>query len=157
MALRDLILASLHHLAMLLLIAALVAEWILLRAPLDNRQVTRLVRVDAGYGLAALLILAIGALRVRYGLKGTGYYLHNPWFWAKLGTFAAIGLLSLVPTLRLLGWRRQARLQPTWSPNAAQVRTLQRLIGVELGLLAVLVVLAAAMARYGMTLLVLPI
>ncbi|XQA62851.1 DUF2214 family protein [Xanthomonas sacchari] len=84
-------------------------------------------------------------------------YLHTSWFWAKLGTFAAIGLISLVPTLRLLGWRRQARLQPTWSPNAAQVRTLQRLIGVELGLLAVLVVLAAAMARYGMTLLVLPI
>ncbi|WP_226980501.1 DUF2214 family protein [Xanthomonas sp. LMG 12459] len=100
--------------------------------------------------MAALLILAIGALRVRYGLKGADYSLHTPWFWAKLGTFAAIGLLSLVPTLRLLRWRRQARLQPTWSPNAAQVRTLQRLIGVELGLLAVLVVLAAAMARNGM-------
>ncbi|WP_440985369.1 DUF2214 family protein [Xanthomonas sontii] len=149
----DLLLAALHHLAMLLLIAALVVEWTLLRAPPDHRQLTRLVRVDAGYGLAALLILAIGALRVRYGLKGAGYYLHTSWFWAKLGTFAAIGLISLVPTLRLLGWRRQARLLPTWSPNAAQVRTLQRLIGVELGLLAVLVVLvvlAAAMARNGM-------
>ncbi|WP_017911805.1 DUF2214 family protein [Xanthomonas sp. SHU 166] len=150
MALRDLILASLHHLAMLLLIATLVAEWTLLRAPLDRHQLARLVRADAGYGLAALLILVVGALRVRYGLKGADYYLHTPWFWAKLGTFAAIGLLSLVPTLRLLRWRRQARLQPTWSPNAAQVRTLQRLIGVELGLLAVLVVLAAAMARNGM-------
>ncbi|MCW0464371.1 DUF2214 family protein [Xanthomonas sacchari] len=149
MALRDLILASLHHLAMLLLIAALVAEWTLLRAPPDHRQLARLVRADAGYGLAALLILVVGALRVRYGLKGADYYLHTPWFWAKLGTFAAIGLISLVPTLRLLRWRRQARLQPTWSPNAAQVRTLQRLIGVELGLLAVLVVLAAAMARDG--------
>ncbi|WP_295911886.1 DUF2214 family protein [uncultured Xanthomonas sp.] len=147
----DLLLAALHHLAMLLLIAALVAEWTLLRAPLERIQLTRLVRIDAMYGVAALLILAIGALRVRYGVKGADYYLHTPWFWAKLGTFAAIGLLSLVPTLRLLRWRRQARLQPTWSPDTAQVRTLQRLIGVELGLLAVLVVLAAAMARYGMT------
>ncbi len=94
---------------------------------------------------------------MRYGLKGADYHLHNPWFWAKLGAFAAIGLLSLVPTLRLLRWRRQARLEPAWSPNAAQVRTLQRLIGVELGLLAVLVVLAAAMARNGMPRLVLPI
>ncbi|MDY4341148.1 DUF2214 family protein [Xanthomonas sp. LF07-6] len=151
MALRDLILASLHHLAMLLLIAALVAEWTLLHAPLDHRQLARLVRADAGYGLAALLILVVGGLRVRYGLKGADYYLHNPWFWAKLGAFATIGLLSLVPTLRLLRWRRQARLQPTWAPDTAQVRTLQRLIGVELGLLAVLVVLAAAMARYGIS------
>ncbi|UYK84884.1 DUF2214 family protein [Xanthomonas sacchari] len=44
----DLLLAALHHLAMLLLIAALVAEWTLLRAPPDHRQLTRLVRVDAG-------------------------------------------------------------------------------------------------------------
>ncbi|MDV0438304.1 DUF2214 family protein [Xanthomonas sacchari] len=144
----DLLLAALHHLAMLLLIAALVAEWTLLRGPLERIQLTRLVRIDAIYGVAALLILAIGALRVRYGLKGADYYLHNPWFWAKLGTFAAIGLLSLVPTLRLLRWRRQARRQPDWAPPPAQVRTLQRLLGLELALVAALVVLAAAMARY---------
>ncbi|WP_420008406.1 DUF2214 family protein [Xanthomonas sacchari] len=146
----DLLLAALHHLAMLLLIAALVAEWALLRAPLARIPLTRLVRIDAMYGVAALLILAIGALRVRYGLKGADYYLHNPWFWAKLGTFAAIGLLSLVPTLRLLRWRRQARRQPDWAPPPAQVRTLQCLLGLELALVAVLVVLAAAMARYRM-------
>ncbi|MCW0402972.1 hypothetical protein NB689_003222 [Xanthomonas sacchari] len=146
----DLLLAALHHLAMLLLIAALVAEWALLRTPLARIQLTRLVRIDAMYGVAALLILAIGALRVRYGLKGADYYLHNPWFWAKLGTFAAIGLLSLVPTLRLLRWRRQARRQPDWTPPPTQVRTLQRLLGLELALVAVLVVLAAAMARYRM-------
>lgn len=51
-------------------------------AALDRPRLARLVRADAGYALAALLILAVGALCVRYGLKGTGYYLHTPWFWA---------------------------------------------------------------------------
>ncbi|WP_295966136.1 hypothetical protein [uncultured Xanthomonas sp.] len=52
MALRDLILASLHHLAMLLLIATLVAEWTLLRAPPDHRQLARLVPPTPATGWA---------------------------------------------------------------------------------------------------------
>ncbi|MET0550234.1 MAG: hypothetical protein ABW002_13300 [Xanthomonas sp.] len=44
MALRDLILAALRHLAMLLPIATLVAEWTLWRTPPDRRQLARLVR-----------------------------------------------------------------------------------------------------------------
>jgi len=87
---------------------------------------------------------------VRHGLKGQDYYLHNPWFWAKLGVFAAVGLLSLLPTLRLLRWRRQARLQPEFVPPPAQVAALHRIVSAELALLALLFVLAATMARYVM-------
>ncbi len=146
----DLLLAVLHHLAFLLLTAALVVEWTLLREPPHAPRLARLLRADAAYGLAALLILVVGGLRVRYGLKGQDYYLHNPWFWAKLGVFAAIGALSLLPTLRLLRWRRQARLQPGFVPPPAQVAALHRIVTIELALLALLFVLAATMARYAM-------
>jgi len=146
----DLTLAVLHHLAFLLLTAALVVEWTLLREPPHALRLARLLRADAAYGMAALLILAVGGLRVRYGLKGPDYYLHNPWFWAKLGVFAAIGLLSLQPTLRLLRWRRQARLQPGFVPPLVQVAALHRSVSAELALLALLFVLAATMARYVM-------
>lgn len=146
----DLSLAALHHLAFLLLTVALVVEWTLLREPPHPVRLARLLRADAAYGAAALLILVVGGLRVRYGLKAPDYYLHNPWFWAKLGVFAAIGLLSLLPTLRLLRWRRQARLQPGFVPPLPQAAALSRLVSVELVLLALLFVLAATMARYGM-------
>ncbi|WP_369941681.1 DUF2214 family protein [Xanthomonas medicagonis] len=146
----DLLLAVLHHLAVLLLTVALAVEWTLLREPPDAARLTRLLRADAGYGLAALAILVVGGLRVRYGLKGADSFLSNPWFWAKLGVFAAIGLLSLLPTLRLLRWRRQARARPDFVPAPAQVVTVFRVVSVELGLLALLFVLAATMARYGM-------
>jgi len=145
----DLLLAVLHHLAVLLLTVALTVEWTLLREPPDAARLTRLLRADAGYGLAALTVLVVGGLRVRYGLKGADYFLHNPWFLAKLGVFAAIGLLSLLPTLRLLRWRRQARARPDVVPAPAQVVTVFRVVSVELGLLALLFVLAATMARYG--------
>ncbi|MCC4598092.1 DUF2214 family protein [Xanthomonas campestris pv. phormiicola] len=146
----DLLLAVLHHLALLLLSAALVIEWTLLREPPHALRLARLLRADAAYGVAALLILIVGGLRVRYGLKGPDYYLHNPWFWAKLGVFATIGLLSLLPTLRLLRWRRQSRLQPGFVPPPVQVAALYRLVCAELGLLGLVFVLAATMARYGM-------
>ncbi|MBN6112960.1 DUF2214 family protein [Xanthomonas bonasiae] len=146
----DLTLAVLHHLAFLLLTAALVVEWTLLREPPHALRLARLLRADAVYGAAALLILVVGGLRVHYGLKGQDYYLHNLWFWAKLGVFAAIGLLSLLPTLRLLRWRRQARLQPGFVPPPVQVAALHRIVSAELALLALLFVLAATMARYGM-------
>jgi len=46
----DLLLAVLHHLAFLLLSAALVIEWTLLREPPHALRLARLLRADAAYG-----------------------------------------------------------------------------------------------------------
>lgn len=72
----------------------------------------------------------------------------RPRFWAKLGVFAAIGLVSLLPTLRLLGWRRQACVQPGLVPPA-QAATLYRFVSAELALSGLVLVPAAIMAGYG--------
>src|SRR5688572_1065845 len=97
--LTDLLLASLHHLLIFAIIAMLVTESVLLRGALDRNVVQRLAGVDLGYGISAMALIVVGVLRVAYGIKGYDFYLHNPWFHAKVGTFLLAGLISILPTL----------------------------------------------------------
>lgn len=145
----DLLLAAAHHVLVFGLVAMLVAESVLLHQPFDGTVARRLARIDAGYGLCAGLLLAVGALRVLYGVKSWYFYLHNPWFHAKLGLFLLAGLLSIVPTLRYLRWRRAWREDPGFLPTPGELARVRGLVRLQLVLLAAIFVLAAAVARYG--------
>jgi putative membrane protein len=147
--LTDLLLASLHHLLFFGLIAMLVSEASLLRGAIDNAVVQRLAKLDAGYGMTAGLLLAVGIGRVFYGIKGYDFYLHNPWFHAKIGCFVLVGLLSILPTLRFVRWRKALRADDGFVPPAAEVAAMARIIRFELVLVAAILVFAAMMARYG--------
>jgi putative membrane protein len=147
--LSDLILASLHHLLFFAVIAMLATQSALLRGPVDGAAIRRLAGVDLGYGLSAMALIAIGVARLAYGLKGHEFYLHNPWFHAKIGTFVLVGLLSVRPTMVYLRWRRTLRDNPGFVPDPAQVRQLSGLVRIELVLIAPIFVFAAMMARHG--------
>jgi putative membrane protein len=91
------------------------------------------------------LIIVIGFARAIFAAKGWDYYSHNAFFWAKIGTFAAIGGLSALPTIRFLRWRRERRV-----PDAIQVVSVRRFLWAQIILFPLLLVFAAAMARgYG--------
>ena len=62
--LTDLILASLHHLLFLAIIAMLATESAVLRGRVDAATIGRLAGVDAGYGLCAMALLA-GLISIR--------------------------------------------------------------------------------------------
>lgn len=145
----DLLLAILHHLLVFGLVAMLVAEAVLLRGPPDAATINRVARIDGGYGACAGLLLVVGLCRVWFGLKGPDFYLHNPWFHAKLGSFLLIALLSILPTLRFLRWRREMRARPGFQPAPAELARVRGVLRVELVLLAAIFALAAAMARFG--------
>ena len=147
--LTDLLLASGHHLLVFALVAMLVAEAVLLRGVVDAPVLQRLARLDAGYGVVAGLLLAVGLLRVFQGIKGYDFYLHNPWFHAKLGCFVLVGLLSILPTIRFLRWRRALKADPGFRPAPAEVASMARIVRFELALVAAIFVFAAMMARYG--------
>ncbi|HEY0506419.1 MAG TPA: DUF2214 family protein, partial [Lysobacter sp.] len=102
-----------------------------------------------GYGAVAGLLLVVGLLRVWFGIKGYDFYLHNPWFHAKMGAFVLVGLLSILPTLRFLRWRRALAANPAYLPEPAEVAKLRGIVRFELLLIAAIFVLAAGMARYG--------
>jgi putative membrane protein len=147
--LTDLVLAILHHLAVVCLIVLLAFEFALLKPGLNAKDLNRVARADAAYGATAGLVIVIGICRVIWGFKGADFYLSNPWFWAKMASFAAIGLLSIPPTMALLRWRKTSKRDSQFLPPDADVARLRVFLHSEVALLALVVVFAAAMARYG--------
>lgn len=152
MADASLLLAGLHHLAVFALFAVLLMELaICLRKTLAAEDLKRLALLDLHYGALAALVLLAGSLRVLYGGKGPDYYLENLFFWAKMGTFLAIGLISILPTLRILSWRRKLKADAAFAPPAAEFRLVRRALVAELLLFPLLPLFAAAMAQgYGL-------
>jgi putative membrane protein len=142
----DLILAILHHILVFGLVAMLAMERVMLGAA--RIEVKRLVKLDGGYGATAGLIIVVGVCRVLFGGKGWEFYEANPFFWAKLGTFLMIGLMSFIPTLRFMTWARAAKVDPAFQPDEADRRRVRTFVGVEALLLVPLIIFAAAMARW---------
>ena len=147
----DLILAILHHLLILSLAGLLMAELVLVKPGVSGAGLKTLGGLDASYGGTAGLILIVGFARVFLGVKGSAFYLHNPVFWAKIAAFAVVGLLSALPTLAFLAWRKRSQADPAYAPSAADVAKVRRILLVELGVFALIPIFAAAMARgYGL-------
>jgi putative membrane protein len=143
----DLALAIIHHVLVFGLVAIMAIEFVLFRPGLNGETLQRLGRLDAGYGVCASLIIVVGIGRVIFGVKGTDYYLSNPWFWAKMITFGLIGVLSIAPTLFLLQWRKAHSADPAFTPAVTAVKRARRYIAAELALLPIVLMCAAAMAR----------
>jgi putative membrane protein len=143
----DLSLASLHHLLAFALFAIFAAEMVFLRPGLSRDTLTRLQRIDAAYGIAALLLFVVGGLRVVYGVRGGEYYTGYWVFWLKIALFIAVGLLSIRPTLRFMRWGRQSAADPAFRVPDAEVAEVRRWMMPQMLLLALIPVVAAMLAR----------
>lgn len=147
----EIVTVWLHYLAMMTLLAALAAEHLLFKPPLDHLGARRLIRVDLVYGLSALVVLVTGILRVLYFGKGPPFYFSNPVFHAKFGVFLLLVLVSIYPTLQFLGWRRALRRGQPPDVSMGRARSLIFAIRLELVLVLSLPLLAVLMARgYGL-------
>ena len=123
--------AFLHHIAAFTLFAALVVELILIREVLTVGTARRLQIADMVFGIAAGVLLVVGLLRVFYFEKGATYYFHTWTFIAKLALFVIIGLVSIVPTLEFLSWRKAVKQgqAPSVSPDKAARIALHHALG----------------------------
>ena len=138
----DALWAWAHHLCAFALIAILFSEWCLTAQEQDQSGIRRLARLDMYYGLCAALMLAAGIARLIWGAKGWSFYAGNPLFWAKLGCFALIGLLSVRPSILIFKWRREAgRI------SAESMRTARIWMTLQLILIPALLLLATLIAR----------
>ncbi len=142
----DLSLAITHHLLVFALAGILAAELVLVGPRMGAEEVRRLTMIDVGYGALAGLILAVGCMRVVFAAKGWTYYSANPFFWAKMAAFAAIGLLSVLPTVLYVRWQRTFTQNGTLPPHR-QIRLVQTVLRTQAALFGVIVAFAATMAR----------
>ena len=134
-----------HFLALAGLAAALAVELALFRPRTDGTTARRLARIDAVYGLMAVLALGTGLLKVFGGDKPATYYAANPLFHVKMTLFVIVLLMSVYPTLRFLARRKAADGDAVEYP--ARLGTFLKL---ELLLLAAIPLLAVLMGRgYG--------
>jgi putative membrane protein len=141
------IFAFIHHLAAFALVAALTVELVLVRGTLTVESARKIVRFDAVYGLSAGMLLVVGLLRVFFFEKGAAYYFQSAPFLGKLTLFAAIGLLSIYPTRAFFSWRTALRQGQVPVVDPGKLRALRTVIHWELSGVALILLLAALMAR----------
>jgi len=147
----DLALAIAHHLLIFSLAGVLAFEIGAIRSGITRDDMVRIARVDLWYGILAAAILVVGFTRAIFAAKGWAYYSANALFWAKIGAFAVVGLLSIGPTLAIIGWRRASADNRAFSPTLSNIRTVRRFLWAEASVFAFIPALAAAMARgYGL-------
>lgn len=144
----DLVLAILHHILAFGLVAMLMAESVLVKPGMTGETARRVAGLDAGYGAASVLLILVGFARVFMAAKGWDYYQANPWFWAKIVTFLAVGLLSVPPTLRYLRWRKAFAADAAWTPDTAEIAGVRRFIGLQFAGILLIIAFATTMARY---------
>jgi putative membrane protein len=150
-ATQDLLLAAAHHILIFAIAAVVGFEIGVVRAGLTAVDIRRVAGVDAWYGILAALIIAVGFVRAVYAAKGWAYYSVNYFFWAKMGAFLIVGLLSVPPTVAYLRWRNALKKDPSALPAPAAVASARRFLWMEAVVFASIPIFAAAMARgYGM-------
>lgn len=145
--LHDAALSYLHFTFALILAGALAAEAFVLRLPVDSRVARLLLRIDLFYGISAVGVITAGVARVFWGAKGAVFFGDQPFFWAKMATFALIGLISILPTRTFIRWVRQAGQDAAFAVAEADAKRVRRLVMIELHLLALVPLFAALMAR----------
>ena len=141
--------AFLHHLAAFTLVGALAVEFVLLRGELTLSSARRLAVTDAVLGAAAGILFVVGLCRVFFFEKGATYYFHNHAFLTKLSLFVIIGLLSIIPTVEFLSWRKAVKQGQVPDVSDARLKRARMIVHVELAAIVVILLCAAIMARGG--------
>jgi putative membrane protein len=141
--------AFLHHLAAFALVSAIAIEFTLIRQDLTSTLARRLIATDAVLGISATVLLIVGLLRVFYFEKGATYYFSSHAFLTKLSVFVVLAILSAVPTLEFLSWRKALAAGQTPAPDAKKMRTVRMILHVELAGIVVILLAAAMMAHGG--------
>lgn len=139
----ELLLRYIHFISIFVIVGTLASEHLLLKPIMKREELVRLAKIDGIYGLAALTLLTAGLSLWLGGIgKPSAFYSNNWIFYLKLTCFAAIGLLSINPTVFFI---KQRKGNPT--EDISIPKGIFWCIRFELLLLFVIPLLAGLMSR----------
>ena len=139
----EITLRYLHFLSILTIAATVLSEYLLLKPVMTRKEIARLSKIDAFYGLAAIVLLGAGLTLWFGGIsKPTFFYSKNWIFHLKISLYVLIGLLSIYPTIFFIKNRKG---------NADEIVSIPSrifwMIRLELLLLFIIPILAGLMAK----------
>lgn len=139
----ELFLRYVHFISIFGIVGTLVSEHLLLKPEMTRTQIGRIARIDAIYGLSALVLLTAGLTLWLGGFgKPAEFYSKNWIFHLKITCFAIIGLLSIYPTIFFLKNRKGDASEMVQIP-----KLLFFMLRFELLLLFIIPMLAGLMSR----------
>jgi putative membrane protein len=142
----PIVVAWLHYMSFMLMMASLLGEHLLLKQELAMTQARTVQRLDTIYGASATAVLVTGIMRM-FLEKGVTYYNHHIGFHILVGIFVIIALLSIYPTVIFLRWRSDTRSGKGQQLAREQYRKMQMIIRLEMALLLLAPFFAIWMAR----------
>jgi putative membrane protein len=95
-----------HILAILGIVSSVVAEHLLIKDELTRREIGLLARLDAVYGISALVAVLAGLTMWFWIGKPAEYYSRNWIFHTKWLLFVMVAVLSIFPTVFFLKYRK---------------------------------------------------
>jgi putative membrane protein len=142
----PIIVAWIHYVSIMLMIASLLGEHLFLKQELMAAQARTIQRLDIVYGASAAIVLITGILRV-FLEKGAAYYNHHIGFHILVGIFILVALLSIYPTVIFLRWRSDTSGGRGQQLAQGQFGKLQIILRTEMALLLLAPFFATWMAH----------
>jgi len=139
----ELFLRYFHFISIFTIVGTLVSEHMLLKKELTRAELGKLARIDAVYGIAAVVLVTVG-LTLWLGSFGKPsiYYTKNWIFHTKLTCFILVGLLSIYPTVFFIKNRKGNQSESVTIP-----KSIFWMLRLELTLLFIIPLLAGLMSR----------
>jgi putative membrane protein len=142
----PIIVAWIHYIGIMLLIASLLGEHLLLKPEMTVSEARTIRTLDIVYGASAAIVLVTGIVRM-FLEKGAAYYNHHIAFHILVGIFVIVALLSIYPTAIFLRWRSDVVAGRGQQLALAQFKKLQMIVRLEMTLLLLAPFFATWMAH----------
>ena len=139
----EIILRYIHFISIFAIVGSLVSEHILLRKAISRKEIGRIAKIDAIYGIAALTLLTAGLTLWLGSVGKPSYFYSKNWiFHIKITLFALIGILSIWPTVFFLRNRKGNPDEMVQVPASVFI-----MLRIELLLLFIIPLLAGLMSK----------